>query len=151
MVFNENHSLRPIWFCETATTEANPKFTTHKNTAGKLSAVWFSNQLEKELFELFTHLKYPILSTEFPIENSKKICLDVGQIYIVNLPLNTIERPIVGATVEVDSLFIVKQILKKENIKFSEVSNNSGSGIIISPEITQNLFLEFSEKIENVH
>lgn len=148
MVFDENHPLRPIWFIESRTFKDDPGFTTHDNSALKIIGVWLSNQIENEIIELFTFLNHPIFTTDLPIRDSKKICLEAGTIYLVNLPMNKIGRPIVGVTIEVDKISATKKFLKK-SVNFTEISNDSTSSIIISSDFTKNIFIEFREIYDN--
>ncbi len=151
LVFDENHPLRPIWFIEMGTPFKDiPEFTTHKNSAQKLVGVWISNQIADEVMELFTLLKRPIKTTDLPIKDSQRICLDGGEICLVNLPINTIGRPIVGVTIEVAKINITKEILKSEEIFYSEIFNDSTKSIIISPDFTQNIYIEFREYKRNL-
>ncbi len=69
----------------------------------------------------------------------KRIQFGDSEIHLVDIPMNQIGRPILGVTIKVRDLGKVIEIAQKEKITFEETSN----GILFSPEITGNIFIEF--------
>lgn len=144
--FDKNYPLRFIWFIENNGKHIFDKkqYITHRNNSQRLSAVWLSKRV-KQIGNLFVLLDYTAKATDFPEKGSGRIHLNNGDIYLMNFPLNKINRPIVGATIKVDAIDKTRNYFKKNNIPFTEQSNDSCSSIFISNDFTKNIILEFRE------
>lgn len=119
----------------------------HPNTAQKLYAVWIPEHIYRENLEKFqsfaagnpSHVELSYTNT--PV---KVIELDSGKIYLVS---DNYSGRIVGATVLVKKISQTKLLLENSfKQKFDFYSTPRGRSILIPPQFTFGIWLEFLEQ-----
>jgi hypothetical protein len=146
----DRDSLDYLYFREGAPDEQ--KFLNHPNGARVISRVWIATPRSrgKELQRLLSALTLgaDTLQGKFFAPDAVQaisVAVDNGEVLILpNERRLTEDRPVVGATLEVENLERLRDRLTRAGIPFTE-GGTYGASIIVSPETTRGMWLEFRE------
>ncbi len=146
--FPENDPLHPFFFIHYSSPVKDKMIhLIHPNTAQKLYAVWIPERLYRENPEKFQNFAAGNPShVELPFKNTpvKVIDLDSGKIYLVS---DNYFGRIVGATVLVKKISQTKFLLERSlKQKFDYYSTPRGRSILIPPQFTLGIWLEFLQQ-----
>lgn len=146
--FPENDPMHPFFFIHySSPAKDHVIHLNHPNTAQKLYAVWIPEHIYRENLEKFqsfaagnpSHVELSYTNT--PV---KVIELDSGKIYLVS---DNYSGRIVGATVLVKKISQTKLLLENSfKQKFDFYSTPRGRSILIPPQFTFGIWLEFLEQ-----
>jgi len=129
-----------------------PEHFAHRNSATSVIAVWLAPDNAGQFIDLFQKLGTETVEQTFhsPLANQQVQLAKFKEGQVIFLPASNQlikHHPIIGATVQVQSLDMVKASLQQAGIKVPAVMNGEqGSrSMFLSPAITHNIWLEFRQ------
>jgi hypothetical protein len=131
----------PIFFIEQKSNSLN-KFTNHENKALGISSIWLGRMdLKTDILELVDY-GFELKDTIRISIINKKSYLMSNNNFNINLFQNDTDR-IEGISIRMEDLSYLRKRLKGEKITFEERTDQDNKFIILSPETTNSIYLEF--------
>jgi hypothetical protein len=149
---NENYSVLskseydaklPLFFMKHKNQNFNTE-TDHQNSAKGIRSIWFSTQKLKETIFDLADLGFQLVDTVKVHGFSNRSVLMKNDNFEIIL-LEEKDYGILGVTIILDDLSVVKRRLDNKNLKYRSYNDEKGSGIILSPETSESIWIEFKE------
>jgi len=142
--FDQDHLLHPLFFIYyESKIEDKPVHLNHPNTAQSLHAVWVGSKLSAALTEEFGFKSSSKIELPFFPEAGVRIELGKGEIYI--LPTQQKER-VWGVTLLVENIKTAKAVIEESTgKKFRLYKTQRGESLLLPPELTYGIWIEFLE------
>ncbi|MCB9248740.1 MAG: VOC family protein [Ignavibacteriales bacterium] len=140
---NINSEL-PIFFIQ-YNSENNNVLTNHKNKAKRISAIWISTKDIKQTAKELVNFGFDAIDNyKIPEATGKVIRFKNNNFEIILIESDKYE--ISGITILVEDIKIIKNTVKS-NLSTDFIEQNRGkvNTIILKPEITKSIWIEFSE------
>lgn len=143
LVFPEGHPLRPVWFLEFLRPYVDrPVYTTHRNRARRLRAVWLSSSQGERIELLFDALDIVAQGSDWPVPGSRVLSLGTSQVVLIPTQEPPL-RPFVGATIEVFELDATASVLRAQGFAFTRHEDARGTSLQLTLPELSGFILEF--------
>jgi len=129
-----------------------PEHFVHTNSADKLIGVWLATNNNASFVDLFktvgiitrqgkTYFPFSTINTQFATLKEGEIILLPAKYQIVP------NHPIIGATVQIKSMDMLKAALQKAGIKIPAIvkGKNGAISLFLPPDLTHGIWLEFRQ------
>ncbi len=125
-------------------------YRAHPNGARVMSRVWVATTKRhgKDLQELLMAVSGDSISGKFYAPDDVEaisVAVDNGEVLILPIARQvTADRPVVGATIEVENVERVRSRLERAGVPYIE-GGTFGASIVVTPDVTHGMWVEFRE------
>lgn len=130
-----------------------PQYWSHPNTAYQLAGVWISGGAPELSLLPALGLTPSELPHCAPFEGHIMTWVVPGErdeVLVASGISRSVDRSIIGMTVLVKNLSVARKVLRRNKVPFTEPVECGGLSLWISPLSSQNVWLEFHERPQNV-